>query len=857
MKRFSHWSIATKLLAVNLLVTVIIGAVIAVVVLSFNSIEQKMTTLVRQDVGKVMINAQTGRTLTQVFADTSHLISSFLDRENVLENQGTRLLTITSDLVEQHAETPLGDALQEFLTPLQILIEQATLIRKLSQDVHAHNQTLDAFFSDLKDVIEETQIMAAMTGGDTVALERLVLNIPSYQETLLRINILLNQVIREHLRVLKEGEQRSQTFRQILPLLNDFLVRLQPLTSSENDVAAVGQRIVEAVQHYKTTIAAFWSQLNLFQEQLIQLDQAQQKVLAVMEENDAQIAQATGVMQDTIGRTIASSRALAIGLALVCMLVMLLGWSSMRWMVKPLTQLSILAKRLSKGNVSSVIPLPRSQDEIGQLQLSMKQMAEKIRDVLHETENLIQAAREGRLDARGDETAFQGGWHELVVGINTLIDTFVTPFNVTAEYLDRISKGDIPEKLTEEYKGDFNEMKKNLNLLIQATYETTRIAEEIAEGNLTVEARERSEQDRLMKALNRMIEAFLLPLNTTSKYLARIAQGEIPDKMTAAYKGDFNEIKNNLNALIDATAEVTHVAEEMSGGNLQIEIRERSEHDVLMKSLNDMISRLKVIITNVQSTAANVSMGGQQVSVSAESMTEGVSEQASAAEEASSAMEEMVANIRHNADNSKETEKIALQAAEHAEEGGKVMAEAVVAMRQIAEKILIIEEIAKQTRLLSLNATIEAARAQEHGRAFSVVASEVRKLADITKKAAEEIKQLATSSLDVSTKAGNMLSTLVPSIRKTAELVQEISAASTEQTKGAEHINTAIQRLDQVTQQNAASSEEVSVTAENFAIQAEQLQQAVAFFRSGDTESLEKTSKGGAGDGREAEFEQY
>jgi methyl-accepting chemotaxis protein len=194
-------------------------------------------------------------------------------------------------------------------------------------------------------------------------------------------------------------------------------------------------------------------------------------------------------------------------------------------------------------------------------------------------------------------------------------------------------------------------------------------------------------------------------------------------------------------------------------------------------------------------------------------------------------MEEMSSNIKQNADNAMQTEKIALKAAADAKEGGDAVARTVDAMKQIASKISIIEEIARQTNLLALNAAIEAARAGEHGRGFAVVASEVRKLAERSQKAAGEITELSGSSVKVAEKAGELLSKILPDVQKTSELVQEITAASREQDSGAAQINKAIQQLDQVIQQNASGSEETSATSEELASQAAQLQSAIAFFR--------------------------
>lgn len=284
---------------------------------------------------------------------------------------------------------------------------------------------------------------------------------------------------------------------------------------------------------------------------------------------------------------------------------------------------------------------------------------------------------------------------------------------------------------------------------------------------------------------------------------------------------------------------------ELARGNLdaKLDVDQKDEIGILGKAMQDMQNRLRQIVGDVQSASDNVAAGSQELSSSSEEMSQGATEQAASVEEISSSMEQMGATIRQNSDNASQTEKIATQAAKDAEEGGKVVYEAVDAMRQIADKISIIEEIARQTNLLALNAAIEAARAGDAGRGFAVVASEVRKLAERSQNAAAEIIDLSGSSVQVAESAGQKLKQIVPSIQKTAELVQEIAASSKEQDSGVKQINQAIQQLDQVIQQNASAAEEMSATAEELSSQAEQLQSTMSFFRLEQGADFGKTTK--------------
>ena len=465
--------------------------------------------------------------------------------------------------------------------------------------------------------------------------------------------------------------------------------------------------------------------------------------------------------------------------------------------------------RISKGDIPEKIT-DNYKGDYNEIKNNLNMCIDAIQLLVDDSNLLSKAAVEGRLDARADAGKHQGDFKDILEGMNNTLDAVIGPFNVAAEYVDRISKGDIPEKITDNYKGDYNEIKNNLNMCIDAIQflvdDANKLGKAAVEGKLDTRAdagKHQGDFSIVVEGMNETLNAVVGPLNVAAEYIDRISKGDIPQKITDTYYGDFNEIKNNINIMIDALTEFA---------------------------------------VNVQTASGQVASGSEQLSSSSQELSQGANEQAASVEEVSASMVQMSSNINQNSDNAQQTNSIAVKASEDAIKSGEAVTNAVKAMKEIVSKISVISDIARQTNMLALNAAIEAARVGEQGKGFAVVAAEVRKLAERSQTSANEIDGLSATTMEVAEKAGDLLEKLVPDIQKTADLVDEIRASSAEQKTGAEQITQALQQLDTVIQQNASASEETAATSEELSSQAELLQEAAGFFKLEGNQSFRKSS---------------
>jgi len=474
----------------------------------------------------------------------------------------------------------------------------------------------------------------------------------------------------------------------------------------------------------------------------------------------------------------------------------LLGFLITRRIVRGVSEAVTAAELVAKGDLTSVLDTAR-QDEVGVLFGAITRMSEAIRGLIAQLAHMSEEHDKGDIDVRVETGRFQGSFREVAEGINNMVFDHIGLNKKAMACIKEFGDGNMDAAL-ESFPGKkafINETVEQVRGNIKAVIaDTNLLAQAAAEGKLDTRAdgtKHRGDFRRIVEGINGALDAIVQPVNAVMQVLGAMEQGDLNRTVQGEYRGRLKDLKD---------------------------------------SLNNTVTKLASTIGEVTEAAHALATATNQVSATSQSLSQSASEQSASVEETSTSVEQMSASIKQNSENAKVTEGIAEKAAKEAEAGGKAVSETVSAMKSIAEKIGIIDDIAYQTNLLALNAAIEAARAGEHGKGFAVVAAEVRKLAERSQIAAQEIGDLASGSVEQAERAGKLLDEIVPAISKTSDLVQEIAAASGEQSTGTAQINQAMSQMAQITQQNASASEELAATAEEMSGQAEQLQELMAFF---------------------------
>lgn len=511
--------------------------------------------------------------------------------------------------------------------------------------------------------------------------------------------------------------------------------------------------------------------------------------------------------------------------------------------------------RISNGDVATEFV---SKDEKDEIVVILNKISSTVRNINRAVANLTNGVAEGKLDTRGDESLYQGVWSDFIHNINNLIEAFVKPIHITSNYVERISLGDIPPKITENYSGDFNVIKTNLNNCIDIMNglltETNTLISAAEQGDL--DARGRTDiftggWKELVSEINRLLGTVVKPVREVSSVMQSLSCGNLELTVKGEYKGEFGELAKSVNNTIErlhsVVFEISNILGSISEGNIVIDEIQKFDgnFESISVSLNKIVDSLNTTMGEIHTAAEQVSIGAVQVADGSQLLAQGATEQASSVEELTASVTQVAAQTKENATNANQANSLVLQVKENAIQGNDHMGEMLSAMSEINEAstniskvIKVIDDIAFQTNILALNAAVEAARAGQHGKGFAVVAEEVRNLAAKSANAAKETTSLIEGSIyraqrgkEIANETAKALNQIVEGVSSAAQLIAGIAVSSNEQASGISQINVGINQVSQVVQTNSATSEESAASSEELSGQADLLKTFVNQFK--------------------------
>ena len=550
-------SILAKLFGISVVILLSVAGMIAVSLLMFTQTKKMLRTTISAQVNDVVANSSLTRELHSVFHEATLMFSLFLEHEDMLDTTGDQMMTRLRKAIvsaEAQAAAPLLDGLRQFEQDAQAERERCRDILRIAHQIRALDASISANLTELENLVTDTMIDLS-SGGDPevrIIAEQLTTTLPDYQRILLQLRILVSSLLRENLSA-QAAEHRYD--QEILDLLDEFREELLIAANGGKTFERLGKTLHDAITPYQEAIAKLRDVIAAYQQQLISLQRTQTGITSTVETLERELSQTTQGIQQQIDHAIDSSTLLLVIFSAAAFIILLVAGNYAINIIRPIPRLARIAMQIADGDMTVNIP-SGGADEIGLLRTAMRYMAETTQRVQREIERLSQAVQQGQLATRGDLQAFSGDWRKLVEGVNKIIAAFLTPIEQTTAYLDDIARGEIPDEMTAECQGDFNATKTHLNLLIRSMREVTTLAHQIAEGQMMLTIRPRSDHDEFLTALKKMVDYLQHIANITE----RIANNELEVNVTPLSKEDalnhsLRRMVTNLRAMMSENAQ--------------------------------------------------------------------------------------------------------------------------------------------------------------------------------------------------------------------------------------------------------------------------------------------------------------